>query len=74
MDMETFLREMAAFSDKIPEFPDEVFTRESFYQDHDCVVRAEVFDRYQRSITDISARRPPAHLARAVLDELTGRN
>ena len=35
MDMETFLREMAAFSDKIPQLPDEAFTRESFYQDHD---------------------------------------
>jgi hypothetical protein len=35
MDMETFLREMAAFSDKIPLLPDEAFTRESFYQDHD---------------------------------------
>jgi hypothetical protein len=35
MDMETFLREMAAFSDKIPILPDEAFTRESFYQDHD---------------------------------------
>jgi hypothetical protein len=35
MDMETFLREMAAFSDKIPLLPDEAFTRESIYQDHD---------------------------------------
>jgi hypothetical protein len=35
MDMETFLREMAVFSDKIPLLPDEAFTRESFYQDHD---------------------------------------
>jgi len=35
MDMETFLREMATFSDKIPLLPDEAFTRESFYQDHD---------------------------------------
>jgi hypothetical protein len=35
MDMKTFLREMAAFSDKIPLLPDEAFTRESFYQDHD---------------------------------------
>jgi hypothetical protein len=34
-DMETFLREMAAHSDKIPQLPDEAFTRESFYQDHD---------------------------------------
>jgi hypothetical protein len=35
MDMATFLREMASFSDKIPQLPDEAFTRESFYQDHD---------------------------------------
>ena len=35
MSMETFLREMAACSDKIPLLPDEAFTRESFYQDHD---------------------------------------
>ena len=35
MDIETFLREMAAHSDKIPQLPDEAFTRESFYQDHD---------------------------------------
>ena len=35
IDMETFLREMAAHSDKIPQLPDEAFTRESFYQDHD---------------------------------------
>jgi hypothetical protein len=26
---------MAANSDKIPQLPDEAFTRESFYQDHD---------------------------------------
>jgi len=26
---------MAEFSDKIPQLPDEAFTRESFYQDHD---------------------------------------
>ena len=31
MDMQTFLREMTAFSDKIPQLPDEAFTRESFY-------------------------------------------
>jgi hypothetical protein len=32
-----FLQEarMAAFSDKIPQLPDEAFTRESFYRDHD---------------------------------------
>jgi hypothetical protein len=35
MDMETFLKGMAAHSDKIPQLPDEAFTRESFYQDHD---------------------------------------
>jgi hypothetical protein len=35
MDMETFLREMATFSDKIPRLPDDAFSRESFYQDHD---------------------------------------
>lgn len=34
-DMEAFFREMAAYSDKIPQLPDEAFTRESFYQDHD---------------------------------------
>jgi hypothetical protein len=35
IDMKTFLHEMAAHSDRIPELPDEAFTRESFYQDHD---------------------------------------
>jgi hypothetical protein len=35
IDLETFLREMAAHSDKIPQLPDEAFTRESFYQEHD---------------------------------------
>jgi hypothetical protein len=35
MDMEEFLRAMAAYSEKIPQLPDEAFTRESFYQDHD---------------------------------------
>jgi hypothetical protein len=35
IDMKTFLREMATYSDKIPQLPDEAFTRESFYQDHD---------------------------------------
>ena len=34
-DMEAFFRGMAAFSEKIPQLPDEAFTRESFYQDHD---------------------------------------
>jgi hypothetical protein len=35
MDMETFLRKMSQNSEKIPQLPDEAFTRESFYQDHD---------------------------------------
>jgi hypothetical protein len=35
MDMKEFLSKMAEFSDKIPQLPDEAFTRESFYQDHD---------------------------------------
>jgi hypothetical protein len=34
-DLEAFFRAMAANSDKIPKLPDEAFTRESFYQDHD---------------------------------------
>jgi hypothetical protein len=34
-DLETFFRAMAANSAKIPQLPDEAFTRESFYQDHD---------------------------------------
>jgi hypothetical protein len=34
-DMEAFFRGMAAYSDKIPQLPDEAFTRESYYQDHD---------------------------------------
>lgn len=34
-DLEAFFRAMAANSDKIPQLPDEAFTRESFYQDHD---------------------------------------
>jgi hypothetical protein len=34
-NMEEFFRVMAAHSDKIPQLPDEAFTRESFYQDHD---------------------------------------
>jgi hypothetical protein len=33
--LENTLREMAQFSDKIPSLPDEAFTRESLYQDHD---------------------------------------
>jgi len=32
---ENTLREMAQFSDKIPSQPDEAFTSESLYQDHD---------------------------------------
>jgi hypothetical protein len=35
MNMEEFLRGMAANSDKIPQLPDEAFTREGFYRDHD---------------------------------------
>jgi hypothetical protein len=35
MSMEVLIRAMAANSDKIPQLPDEAFTRESFYQDHD---------------------------------------
>ena len=35
IDMEQFFEAMAAHSDKIPQLPDEAFTRESFYQDHD---------------------------------------
>jgi hypothetical protein len=35
MDMEKFFEAMSAYSDRIPELPDEAFTRESFYQDHD---------------------------------------
>jgi hypothetical protein len=35
IDLEEFFRAMAANSDKIPQLPDEAFTRESFYQDHD---------------------------------------
>jgi hypothetical protein len=34
-NLEKFFEEMAAHSDKIPILPDEAFTRESFYQDHD---------------------------------------
>ena len=35
MSMEEFIRGMTAHSDKIPQLPDEAFTRESFYQNHD---------------------------------------
>jgi hypothetical protein len=34
-NMDAFFEAMAANSDKIPELPNEAFTRESFYQDHD---------------------------------------
>ena len=34
-EMEAFFEAMAANSEKIPQLPDEAFTRESFYQDHD---------------------------------------
>jgi hypothetical protein len=33
--LENTLREMSQFSHKIPELPDEAFTRESLYRDHD---------------------------------------
>jgi hypothetical protein len=35
MSIKEFLEAMAASSDKMPILPDEAFTRESFYQDHD---------------------------------------
>jgi hypothetical protein len=34
-NLERFFEEIAAHSDKIPLLPDEAFTRESFYRDHD---------------------------------------
>lgn len=34
-NMKAFFKAMAAYSEKIPQLPDEAFTRESFYQDHD---------------------------------------
>jgi len=34
-DMAAFFEAMAAGSDQIPQLPDEAFTRESFYRDHD---------------------------------------
>lgn len=34
-EMVAFYDTLAAHSDKIPQLPDEAFTRESFYQDHD---------------------------------------
>jgi hypothetical protein len=33
--LENALREMAQFSQKVPVLPDEAFTRESLYRDHD---------------------------------------
>jgi len=35
MGMPEFVRAMSANSERIPQLPDEAFTRESFYQDHD---------------------------------------
>jgi hypothetical protein len=35
VDIEEFIREMAANSENMPQLPDEAFTRESLYQDHD---------------------------------------
>ena len=34
-DMEAFFEAMAANSEKIPQLPDEAFSRESIYRDHD---------------------------------------
>jgi hypothetical protein len=34
-EMQAFFREMAANSENLPQLPDEAFTRESLYQDHD---------------------------------------
>jgi hypothetical protein len=34
-NIEAFLKTMAAYSDKIPPLPEQAFTRESFYRDHD---------------------------------------
>ena len=33
--LENTLREIAQFSDRIPSLPDDAFTRESLYRDHD---------------------------------------
>ncbi|HEX4135402.1 MAG TPA: hypothetical protein VHY84_12385 [Bryobacteraceae bacterium] len=33
--LDNTLRELAQFSDKIPSLPDEAFSRESLYRDHD---------------------------------------
>jgi hypothetical protein len=35
MDIGEFIRAMSANSENLPQLPDEAFTRESFYQDHD---------------------------------------
>ena len=34
-EVRVWLDSLAQFSDKIPQLPDEAFTRESFYQDHE---------------------------------------
>jgi hypothetical protein len=34
-DIERFIEEISANSENIPRLPDEAFTRESFYSDHD---------------------------------------
>jgi len=34
-DLERFFDEISSVSHKIPHLPEEAFTRESFYQDHD---------------------------------------
>lgn len=34
-DMERFIEEISRNSENIPQLPDEAFTRESFYSDHD---------------------------------------
>jgi hypothetical protein len=35
IQLDDTLRELAQFSDKVPLLPDEAFSRESLYQDHD---------------------------------------
>jgi hypothetical protein len=34
-ELDAALARLASHSDKIPDLPDEAYTRESFYQDHD---------------------------------------
>ena len=34
-EIRAWLEAVSQFSDEIPQLPDEAFTRESFYQDHD---------------------------------------